>query len=111
MSSVSQAKEGDAVPAFDVLTAFAPLADDLAPYIARIRARLAEIRPLPNVDGHSLADCMALRAEGEGIEAMARIEGLCFVVATIATTMGERSSWAVALLQRAWSDLPGWGTR
>jgi len=101
----------EAVTALDVLTAFAPLADDLAPHIARIRSRLAEIQPLPDVDGHDLADCMALRADGEAISAMAGIEGLSFVIATVDDTAGDRAGWSAALLQRSWSDLPGWGTR
>lgn len=99
------------LPALDVLTVFAPLADDLAPHIARIRTRLAEIQPLPDVDGHDPSDCMALRADGEAVSATAGIEGLSFVIATIADTAGDRAGWAVALLQRSWSDLPGWGTR
>lgn len=95
----------------DVLTVFAPLADDLAPHIANIRTKLAEIQPLPDVDGHDLADCMVLRGDGEAISATAGIEGLSFVIATVGDTAGERAGWAVALLQRSWSDLPGWGTR
>jgi hypothetical protein len=101
----------ETIPALDVLAVFAPLADDLAPFLKRIRSRLAEIQPLPDVDGHDIADCTALRAEGEAISATAGIEGLSFTIATIADTAGERAGWAVALLQRSWSDLPGWGTR
>jgi len=101
----------ETVPALDVLAVFAPLADDLAPPIARIRSKLAEIQPLSDVDGHDLDDCMVLRAEGQEIAATAGIEGLSFVIATIGDTAGERAGWAVALLQRSWSDLPGWGTR